>query len=275
MGIALTKVARNALIAKQTATTTLVRPVRPPAPIPEALSTKVVVLEVPKIAPMEVAVASANSALSILDLKPELVSIAFSSSSLKMPARRPVPMKVPMVSKVSEMLKEKMVMSTRGSFAISVNRDGRPCAVKIAPKVVGSAAQASVKLIGVTRSGNAHRNADDGRHNDADQDCALYVADKKNNRQNQADQEQPEHRLIQRGDSRNAGIKSDDAHIQKADISNKDADAAADGVLQALGIDLMMYLRSLVTVIRMLINPQMNTMDSACCQVKPRPKQTV
>ena len=83
-------------------------------------------MDVPKIAPMEVAVASAKSALSILDLNPELVSIAFSSSSLKIPARRPVPMNVPMVSKVSEMLKAKMVMSTRGSFAISVNRDGRP-----------------------------------------------------------------------------------------------------------------------------------------------------
>src|SRR5699024_12531466 len=48
-GMALTKVARKALMAKQMATTTLVRPVRPPAPMPEALSTKVVVLEVPKM----------------------------------------------------------------------------------------------------------------------------------------------------------------------------------------------------------------------------------
>ena len=59
-GIALTKVERKALSAKQSATTTLVRPVRPPAPIPAALSTYVVVLEVPKSAPIEVAVASAN-----------------------------------------------------------------------------------------------------------------------------------------------------------------------------------------------------------------------
>ena len=145
-GIALTKVARNALMKKQIATTTLVRPVRPPAPIPEALSTKVVVLEVPKMEPMEVAMASANRALSIFDLKPELESMAFSSSSLKMPLRRPVPMKVPRVSKVSEMLNAKIVTSTRGSFDISLNRDGRPWAVKIAPKVVGRAAHASVKL---------------------------------------------------------------------------------------------------------------------------------
>ena len=38
-GIALTNVARNALTAKHSATTTLVRPVRPPAPMPAALST--------------------------------------------------------------------------------------------------------------------------------------------------------------------------------------------------------------------------------------------
>ena len=133
------------------ATTTLVRPVRPPAPMPAALSTKVVVLEVPKMAPMEVAVASANRALSILEWKPALVSMAFSSSSEKMPVRRPVPMKVPMVSKVSEMLKAKMVISTRGILAASENREGRPSLVKMAQKVVGSCWQASVKLMELPR----------------------------------------------------------------------------------------------------------------------------
>ena len=38
-GMALTKVARKALMAKQMETTTLVKPVRPPAPMPAALST--------------------------------------------------------------------------------------------------------------------------------------------------------------------------------------------------------------------------------------------
>lgn len=66
-GTALTKVARNAERAKQIATTTEVRPVRPPAPMPAALSTNVVVLEVPIRAPIEVAVASAKSALSNLE----------------------------------------------------------------------------------------------------------------------------------------------------------------------------------------------------------------
>lgn len=78
--------------------------------------------------------ASANRALSIFDLKPELEAMAFSSSALKMPLRRPVPMNPPMVSKVSEMLKEKIVISTRGSFVISWKREGSPWEVKITPK---------------------------------------------------------------------------------------------------------------------------------------------
>ena len=35
------------------------------------------------------------------------------------------------------------------------------------------------------------------------------------------------------------------------------------------GMAAMMSLRMLVTVIRMFMIPQMNTMDSACCQVNP------
>ena len=126
-------------MAKQIATTTEVRPVRPPTPIPEALSTNVVVLDVPNKEPIDVAVASAKSALSSLDLKPEPLSISFSSSSLKIPLRRPVPINVPIVSKVSEMLKEKIVISTRGSLDRSLNRLMIPPSLKIARKVVGRA----------------------------------------------------------------------------------------------------------------------------------------
>ena len=61
------------------------------------------------------AVASAKSALSIFDLKPAPDSIAFSSSELNIPLLLPVPMNVPIVSNVSVMLKEKIVMSTSGS----------------------------------------------------------------------------------------------------------------------------------------------------------------
>ena len=105
------------------------------------------------MAPMEVAVASANRALSILDLKPLLDSMARSSSSLKLPDWRPVPMKPPMVSKVSETLKEKMVTSARGIRGGSANREGSPSLVKMAQKVVGSCWQASVKLT-VSARGN-------------------------------------------------------------------------------------------------------------------------
>lgn len=41
------------------------------------------------------------------------------------------------------------------------------------------------------------------------------------------------------------------------------------------GIALMIYLRTFVTVIIILINPQIKTIDKACCQVKPSVKQTV
>jgi hypothetical protein len=50
------------LKANKAATTTEVKPVRPPAPIPAADSTKVVVFDVPKMAPIDVAAASANKA---------------------------------------------------------------------------------------------------------------------------------------------------------------------------------------------------------------------
>jgi hypothetical protein len=41
------------------------------------------------------------------------------------------------------------------------------------------------------------------------------------------------------------------------------------------GIDLMIIFLILVTVIRTLTIPQMNTMAKACCQVKPSEKTTV
>ena len=64
-----------------------------------------------------------------------------------MPLRRPVPMKVPMVSKVSVMLKEKMVISTSGSLDGSENRLVMPPSLNMARKVVGRAWQASEKLV--------------------------------------------------------------------------------------------------------------------------------
>ncbi len=41
------------------------------------------------------------------------------------------------------------------------------------------------------------------------------------------------------------------------------------------GMERMMLLRNFVTVIRMLMTPQMNTMASACCHLKPSEKHTV
>jgi creatinine amidohydrolase/Fe(II)-dependent formamide hydrolase-like protein len=139
--------ARNTQANRSTAVTTLVRPVRPPTLIPAALSTYVVVLDVPNKAPTEVAIASANRALSILDLKPLLVSMRRISSSVNMPLCRPVPIKVPMVSKVSARLKEKMVTSTRGSFDGSENRDPNPSDPRAAPKVIPRSAKAEPRPV--------------------------------------------------------------------------------------------------------------------------------
>ncbi len=60
---------------------------------------------------------------------------------------RPVPMKVPIVSNVSARLKAKIVTRIFGSLLGSLNRDNRPGLPKIAPKVFGSSATASLKLM--------------------------------------------------------------------------------------------------------------------------------
>ena len=52
-------------------------------------------------------------------------------------------MNVPMVSKVSDMENAKIVSRMIGSFDMSENSDGKPSALKIAPKVCGSWAKVS------------------------------------------------------------------------------------------------------------------------------------
>src|SRR5574344_980296 len=139
--------AKNALNMKQIEVTTEVRPVLPPAPIPAADSTYVVVFDVPNIAPIDVAVASANNALSIFDEKPGLFSKAFVSSSENIPVLIPVPIKVPIVSNVSDIENANIVISTNGNFVWSVNNEGSPSLVNITPNVCGSSDKASLKPI--------------------------------------------------------------------------------------------------------------------------------
>ena len=55
-----------------------------------------------------------------------------------MPVRRPVPMNVPSVSKVSDIENAKIVTSTSGSLAGSENSEPKPWPVNSAPKVCGS-----------------------------------------------------------------------------------------------------------------------------------------
>ena len=145
--------AKNALTTNRIATTTAVKPVRPPEPIPAALSTKVVVLEVPKIAPKIVPIESAKRALSILELKPFPSSKAFSSSAEKIPVRRPVPINVPIVSNVSDRLKAKIVIKTSGRREVSVNNDNSPSLPNAAPNVTPSSSIADPNVLAARISG--------------------------------------------------------------------------------------------------------------------------
>src|SRR5690606_21944681 len=136
----------NKLVNKNIpATTTLVKPVRPPAAIPAALSTNVVVLDVPKTAPTDVAIASANKALSIFVLMPVLLSKANSSSCEKIPVFRPVPINVPIVSKTSDKLNAKIVIKTNGRRDKSPNKEAIPSDPKAAPKVTPNSEKALPK----------------------------------------------------------------------------------------------------------------------------------
>src|SRR5699024_7092927 len=83
---------------------------------------------------------SANKALSNLDLKPGCCSKANSSSPEKIPVWRPVPIKVPSESKVSDKLKDKIVTNTNGIRCASVNKLPIPCEPKAAKNVFFSSA---------------------------------------------------------------------------------------------------------------------------------------
>ncbi len=218
---------------------------------------------------------SAKSALSILDLKPVLVSKAFSSASLKMPLRRPVPIKVPIVSKVSERLKAKIVTRASGIFAPSEKSEPRPSFVNITPKVVGRTLTASPRLIV----------------------SVVFVTPIK----------MPiivvtimlisiapltfiSIRIIMRKSPITKRMRSGLLGIAIAGTpAVKFTNFASTKPIKAintpippliaccrlLGIALMICLRTLVTVMRMLTTPQIKTIDSACCQVNFKVKHTV
>ncbi len=101
--------------------------------------------EVPNKAPIDVPIASAKRARSIFELNPENSSKASSSSAEKIPVLRPVPIKVPKVSKVSERLKAKIVINTTGKRLESLKSEPMPS--KAARKVVPSSPKAVPKLL--------------------------------------------------------------------------------------------------------------------------------
>ena len=217
-----------------------------------------------------------------MDLKPLVCSRARSSSSLKMPLFLPVPRKVPRVSKVSDIEKAKIVISTTGSLDRSENREGRPSAVKIAPKVVGRADAASTKLMlspsFVTPKGIPTMVVATMAIRIPPR-TFLTVSTMARTRPIRKTQSTGVLKDAIPGTARAGWVSSGLNWIMPTFRKPRYAMKAPIPPLIAscrdFGMALMIILRTFVTVIRMLSRPQMNTIDIACCQVKPRPKHTV
>ena len=94
--------AKNKQIKNNTPVVTAVKPVRPPAPTPAALSTKAVIVEVPSNAPALTPIASTVIALPRPGNLPDLGSAIFASVA--------VPINVPMESNNSTKVKEKIIV---------------------------------------------------------------------------------------------------------------------------------------------------------------------
>ena len=95
--------------------------------------------------------------------------------------------------------------------------------------------------------GHAERDADYGGDGDGQQHAALNLHHGEHNGQYEADQEDPQHLVVEVGQTRGsrngtalggglriAGSELDQADVQHAHVGHEQADAAADGVLQGL-----------------------------------------
>ena len=94
---------------------------------------------------------------------------------------------------------------------------------------------------GVGHGGHAERDADHGGDGDGQQQAALDLEHGEGDGQHQADEEHPQHRLVERGQARGRadrggglGVRGegDQVDVEHADVGHEQADAAADGVLQ-------------------------------------------
>ena len=96
---------------------------------------------------------------------------------------------------------------------------------------------------GVGHGGLAHRNADDRGDGDGDQHAAAYLEHGEHDGQHQADDEQPDGRIVHDGKARGGlhgiavlgvrlGGEGEETDVEEADVGHEQADAAADGVLQ-------------------------------------------
>ena len=221
---------RKADRAKQMATTTEVRPVRPPAAIPAEDSTYVVVLEVPQMAPMEVAIESANRALSILEEKPEPFSRAGADE------------RADGVEGVGHGECEDRQQNDRQLRHVGEQR-WEAFSAEDSAKGLRQLGESVADGDGVGHGGLTHRNAGDGGDRDGDQHAAAHLEHGEDDGEEQADDEQPDGRIIHDGQTWGGlhgvavlgvglGGEGEEADVQEADVGHEQADAAADGVLQ-------------------------------------------
>ena len=164
----------------------------------------------------------------------------------KMPVRRPVPMKVPSVSKVSDIENAKIVTSTSGSLAGSENSEPKPSPVN-RRRGLRQLREGLAERNGVAHGGQTHRDADDGGDDDCEQQAALDLEDREHDGEQQADEEQPQHRAVERGHARGgAGCEAcrlprvfrgegDEVDVEQAHVGDEQADAAADRLLERFG----------------------------------------
>ena len=205
-GIALTKVARKALMAKQMATTTLVRPVRPPAPIPEALSTKVVVFDVRRSNRWS-GDRIREQRLVHLGLKARarlhgtLIFLTENAAAASGSDKSTESVKRIRNAERKNRHKNKRKLRQIGKQRRQTlrSKDRAKCRRK---RRTGLAETHRIR-----RGGHTHWDTEQSGDHNADKDRSPNLADQKHDSQHKTDQKQPERRLIQRGDCRYSGIK--------------------------------------------------------------------
>ena len=141
--------------------------------------------------------------------------------------------KCSIVSKVSEILNENIVMSTSGSLDMSVNRLAMPPSFEYSQESCRQSLTCSVKLVVSCGEVTPKRNTDQGCCYYGDQDRALYFQCQQDDGKDQADKEYPKLRAGLKWQGRNSTVKGYDTDIQGVLYTLRISYASLDGMLQA------------------------------------------